>query len=107
MTADGYDAVRAALVEQIAAIAASSDATNPKDLHHYLYFHVGVFGWLMAPGYFKEPVREARRPLASRQLLHAAAGWTGAIRHDKRVVAEVLRHRTRTCTPCPWPTTPR
>lgn len=85
--------IQATLRDQVEAILAESDATQPKDVHHYLYFHVGVFDWLLAPGYYKEPVLEARRPLAGRALLDAAASWPAALRRDKRVAVTLLRRR--------------
>lgn len=93
LTPAAADRLRERVGAQIAAIAAPTDARQPKDLHHYLYFHVGVFGWLLAPGYYKEPITEARRPLASRALLAAATRWPTALRHDKRVVVALLRER--------------
>jgi len=93
LTPEAAARVRDAVAGQVESIAAASDATRPKDLHHYLYFHVGVFGWLLAPGYYKEPVMAARRPLASRALLDAASRWPAELRHDKRVVVALLRER--------------
>ncbi len=91
LTPEAVQRLRETVGAQIAAIAEPCNACSPKDLHHYLYFHVGVFGWLLAPGYYKEPVVEARRPLASRALLTAAARWPASLRHDKRVVVALLR----------------
>ena len=90
---EAVERLREAVVGQVEAISAATDATRPKDLHHYLYFHVGVFGWLLAPGYYKEPVMPARRPLASRALLEAASRWPAELRLDKRVVVSLLRER--------------
>ena len=93
LTPEALERVRESVTEQVTAIAADANAHQPKDLHHYLYFHIGVFGWLLAPGYYKEPVLQARRPLASRALLAAASRWPAEVRHDKRVVVALLRDR--------------
>lgn len=93
-TSDFAD-IQQALREQVSSLLADADATDPKDLHHYLYFHVGIFNWLLAPGYYKEPAVAARRPLASRALLDAAARWPAGLRNDKRVVVTLLQRRYR------------
>lgn len=93
LTPEALERVRESVVEQVTTIATDAQANQPKDLHHYLYFHIGVFGWLLAPGYYKEPVLQARRPLASRALLAAASRWPAEVRHDKRVVVALLRNR--------------
>lgn len=90
---DLVDRVRDAVAAQLGEILTGADGLAPKDLHHYLYFHVGVFGWLLAPGYYKEPILPARRPLASLALLTAASRWPAELRHDKRVVVALLRER--------------
>lgn len=78
------------LHQQIDDILSGCDSNHPKDLHHYLYYHVGVFGWLLAPGYYKEPIFEARRPLMTRRLLDTVVTWPHHLRVDKKVLVELL-----------------
>jgi hypothetical protein len=84
-----HESVRA----QTESILGSCDSPDLKDVHHYLSFHTGVFGWLLAAGCYKEPAVQARRPLLTRRLFDTVTGWPVALRVDKRVAVEVLRTR--------------
>ena len=91
LTGDGRHTIQDMLREQVDELLSTCNSDNPKDLNHYLSFHAGVFGWLMAPGFYKEPMVEARRPLLTRRLLDIVATWPGTLRVDKQVEVEVLR----------------
>jgi len=80
-----------AVGHQVEGILALCSSEHPKDLHHYLSFHTGLFGWLMAPGYYKEPVVAARRPLLTRTLLDLVTQWPREFRIDKKVEIAVLK----------------
>lgn len=92
LTSGGHELVQEEFRSQINEIVSECDSDVPKDIFHYLSFHINTFGWLMAPGYYKEPEFEARRPLMARQVLDAVTRWPLKLRVDKKVSVAVLEH---------------
>lgn len=76
--------------QQVQRIIADSPGSSPKDVQDYLFFHLYVFRWLLAPSYFREPMVSPRRPL----LLNGIVDFTSALppwlRVDKRVLLKML-----------------
>ncbi len=76
---------------QIGRVIAASSSDEPKDIQDYLYFHLYVFRWLYAPGYFKEPMVTARRPMMHNRLLDFVASMPSHLRVDKTTMVRMMR----------------
>lgn len=84
---------------QVNAIVSGCNSDHPKDIQHYLEFHMGTFGWLLAPGYYKEPLYAARRPMLLGTMLDYACqlapenriGKTHLLRMLKKSMPEFYR----------------
>lgn len=76
--------------QQVQKIISGSLSDSPKDVQDYLFFHLYVSRWLLAPSYFREPMVSPRRPL----LLNSVVDFTSALppwlRVDKRVLLKML-----------------
>lgn len=88
---------RAAAAEQFRSVIAHliDDGPNdhPKDIQDYLYFHTYIARWILAPGNFKAPVFNVRRPLMTRAVMDAVSRFTPALRVDKAVLVHLLQRR--------------
>lgn len=76
-----------AMLEVIGRCSSSA----PKDVQDHLYLESYAFRWLFSPGFYKEPMVEARRPLLLGSLLELSARFPVGLRVDKRVQLAMLR----------------
>lgn len=76
---------------QVNRITSRCGSNDPKDIQDYLFFHLYVFRWLYAPGYFKEPMVTVRRPLMLSQIIDLTMSLPRWLRVDKRVLVHALK----------------
>jgi len=78
-------------IKQIHAISDNCNSDHPKNIQHYLEFHLGTFGWLLAPGYYKEPIYAARRPMLLADMTDFACQLSPELRIGKPVLLRMLK----------------
>jgi hypothetical protein len=93
LDAPGRTLLRDRLQEQIQRrLSFEDDASHtPKNVHLAVSLLIATQGWLLAPGYAKEPFYDARRPMMSVEALQLVAQWPPELRTDKRVLIALLR----------------
>lgn len=79
--------------DRIANVLARCPHTELKDRQDYLFFHTYIARWILAPGNFKEPVYEARRPLMSLEVVDAVLRLAPLLRVDKTAFVQLMRRR--------------
>lgn len=91
------DDAHAAAAEQFDAVIgeliANGPNDHPKDIQDYLYFHTYIARWILAPGNFKSPLFNVRRPLMTRAVMDVASTFAPALRVDKSVFVRLLQRR--------------
>ncbi|NBB78323.1 MAG: hypothetical protein GVY36_02595 [Verrucomicrobia bacterium] len=66
---------------------------HPKDLQDYLFFHTYIARWILAPGNFKLPLYETRRPLMTRAVIDCVQQLSPMRRVDKSAFVDMMTRR--------------
>lgn len=82
-----------AMREELCAVAGACASDHPKDVQDHLFLRLEAFRWLFSPGFYKEPMVSARRPLLLGPVMDVAARFPRSLRVDKRVLVAMLRRR--------------
>jgi len=92
---DGIEVLREYLHDraQHFVSAVPEQLRTPKNIQLSLSLGISVQGWLLAPGFYKEPEAEARRPMLCSEALDLVASWPDRLRIDKRVLVNLLQRR--------------
>lgn len=64
---------------------------HPKDIQDRMFFHTYIASWILAPGNFKMPLLNVRRPLMTREVIDVVRRWSPALRVDKTVYVDLLK----------------
>jgi len=83
----------ALFTESVRRVAAGCASGHPKDVQDYLFFHLYVVRWLLAPAYFREPMASPRRPMLLAPVVEVGLQLPRRYRVDKAVLVALLRKR--------------
>jgi len=66
---------------------------HPKDLQDYLFFHTYIARWILAPGNFKLPLFDTRRPLMTPAVIDCVQQLSPIRRVDKSAFVDMMNRR--------------
>lgn len=98
------DAGRGLLHGEMRSLVAECSSVRPKDVQDHLFLRLEAFRWIFSPGFYKEPMVRALRPLMLAPVFDVLSRLSPAQRVDKRVVLALLRKRFRAFSEVPTAT---
>lgn len=88
---DARAAVSETFWREARLVAETCSSSRPEDVQAHLWSQVYNFRWLFSPGFYKEPMLTAWRPMLLGNVYEAASQIPAALRVYKRVYVEMLR----------------
>ena len=91
LRADVARAAGSALWEEVQRVVDDCPSTRPEDVQDFLWTQMYNFRWLFSPGFYKEPLVAARRPLLLGPAYEALTRIPARLRVYRRVYLEMVQ----------------
>jgi len=89
-------ACSAAFWEEVRRVVNTSPSAQPEDVQDYLWTAVYNFRWLFSPGFYKEPMFSAWRPMLLGPAYDALSQIPARLRVYRRVYVDMVHHHLPT-----------